>query len=159
MTKLKERSKPLPGVHEFSGNIKGTHVGLSGSGSHKNNMQLDLFTDRATSFPVDEVLEAGTVGNAHSTAKRSGGMQESTTASPSNGKIHFDATDLQRQLSELCEGNHIKVKTNPHQDIAVNIRSTDKGDTVTINPKRWRGTKKTEHLTDFIMRAVANNYG
>ena len=144
MSKLKERSKPLPGVHEFSENIEGTHVGLSGSGSHKDNVQLDLFTDRVTSFSVNEVPEAG-------------GPEQ--PASPGNGKIHFDAADLQRQLSELCEGNHIKVKTNLHQDIAVNIRSTDKGDTVTINPKRWRGTKKTASLTDFIMRAVANGYG
>lgn len=144
MTKLKKHSKPLPGVHEFSGNIEGTHVGLSGSGSHKDNVQLDLFTDRAASFSDDE-------------KPGDGGPEQ--PASPGNGKVHFDAADLQRQLSELCEGNHIKVKTNLHQDIAVNIRSTDKGDVITVNPKRWRGTKKTERLTDFIMRAVANNYG
>ena len=106
--------------------------------------QLDLFTDRVASFSVNETPEAG-------------GLEQ--PASPGNGKVHFDAADLQRQLSELCEGNHIKVKTNLHQDIAVNIRSTDKGDTVTVNPKRWRGTKKTERLTDFIVRAVADNYG
>jgi len=144
MSKLKERSKPLPGVHEFSENIEGTHVGPSGSGSHTDNEQLDLFDSRLTSLPADEKPGAG-------------GLEQ--PASPDNGKIHFDAAALEAQLREMCESNHIKVKANLHQDIAVNIRSTDKGDTVTVNPKRWRGTKKTASLTDFIMRAVANSYG
>ena len=42
MPKLKERSKPLPGVHEFSENIEGTHVGLSGSGSHTPSSEYIL---------------------------------------------------------------------------------------------------------------------
>ena len=108
------------------------------------NKQLDLFDSRLTSLSADEKPGAG-------------GHEQ--PASPGNGKITFNAADLESQLREMCEGNHIKVKTNLHQDIAVNIRSTDKGDVVTVNPKRWRGTKKTERLTDFIMQAVANNYG
>ncbi len=124
--------------------ISGISHGMCPECAAKENNQLDLSDGRLTSFPANEKPGAG-------------GLEQ--PASPGNGKIHFDAADLQRQLSELCEGNHIKVKTNLHQGIAVNIRSTDKGDIVTVNPKRWRGTKKTERLTDFIMQAVVNNYG
>jgi len=112
--------------------------------NQSQSKQLGLFDSRLTSLPTDD--------------KRGAGGHEQP-ASPSNGKIHFDAAEFERQLSELCEGNHIKGKTNLHQDIAVNIRSTDKGDVITVNPKRWRGTKKTASLTDFIIKAVANNYG
>ena len=110
----------------------------------KKTKQLDLFESRLTSLPAD-----GKPGD--------GGLEQ--PASLGNGKIHFDAADLAAQLREMCEGNHIKVKTNIHQDIAVNIRSTDKGDTITVNPKRWRGTKKTARLTDFIIQAAVNSYG
>ena len=62
--------------------------------------QLDLFTDRLTSFPVDDE-KPELVEVAHPPAS-------------GNGKINFDAADLERQLRELCDGNKIKVKINKH---------------------------------------------
>lgn len=106
--------------------------------------QLDLFADRVNLLPVDEEPEAG-------------GLEQ--PASSGNGKIKFDAADLERQLRELCDGNKIKVKINIHQDVAVNIYHSDKGDIVFVNPKRWRGEKKTKRLEQFIFEKVANgNY-
>ena len=105
--------------------------------------QLDLFADRLTSLPVDEEPELVEL------------VQPPATG---NGKIKFDAADLERQIREICDDHRIKVKINIHQDVAFKIDFRDKFDTVTINPKRWRGTKKTALLESQIMKAFANGH-
>lgn len=113
----------------------------------QQNSQLDLFStindDRLTSFPVDEEPEL---------------VEVAQPPASGNSKIKFDAADLERQLREICDGNKIKVKINTHQDVAVNIYHSDKGDTAFVNPKRWRGEKKTKRLEQFIFEKVANGH-
>ena len=105
--------------------------------------QLELFTDRVTSFTVDEEPEL---------------VELIQPPASGNSKIKFDASDLERQLRELCTDNKIKVKINTRQDRAIKIDFRDKHDTVTVNPKRWRGTKKTAFLESQIMKAFANGH-
>ena len=105
--------------------------------------QLDLFADRLTSFPVNEEPEP---------------VELIQPPASGNGKIKFDAADLERQLREICDGNKIRVKINTHQDVAVKIDYRDKHDTVTVNPKRWRGIKKVALLESQIMKAFANGH-
>ena len=109
--------------------------------------QLDLFSSisvgRVISFTADEEPEP---------------VELIQPPASGNGKIKFDAADLERQLREIYDGNKIKVKINTHQDVAVKIDYRDKHDTVTVNPKRWRGTKKVALLESRIFKEFANGY-
>ena len=105
--------------------------------------QLDLFTDRVTSFTVDEEPEP---------------MEVVAPSASGNGKIKFDRADLEMQLREICADNKIKVKINTHQDVPVKIDFRDKYDTVTINPRRWRGAKKVALLESRLLKTFANEH-
>ena len=104
-----------------------------------NSQQAKDLIRPGDSFPVTDNAGAGGLGNHQ----------------PSNKTIVFDPDILLMQLKELDPDLKLKVKTSKKQETAVNIFETDKVTTVTINPARWRGSKKVAFLEDWITKTVA----
>ena len=103
-----------------------------------NINQLVLLSGPGASFPVTDNGDGG-LGNHQ----------------PNNKAIAFDPDILLMQLKELDPDLKLKVLTSKKQETAVNIFETDKVTTVTINPAKWRGSKKVAFLEDWITKTVA----
>ena len=63
--------------------------------------------------------------------------------------MQIDAKKIEAELQELAGGSKVKVKLNNQQPVACSSRETDKGFSITFNPKRYKSPQKLEeHLND-----------
>lgn len=58
--------------------------------------------------------------------------------------MQIDARKIESELQELAGQTRIKVKLNNHLPVACSSRETDKGYSITFNPKRYRSPRKLE---------------